>query len=58
MTRRIDCPPPPGSLEEYAAHFNDLFTQVAQRRGFRAYLVGLLLPLAMNLSAVTIRVRM
>ncbi len=44
MTRRIDCPSVPGPLEEYAAHFDDLFTQVAQRRGFRAYLAGLLLP--------------
>jgi len=44
MTRRIDCPPAPGPLEEYAAHFDDLFTHAAQRRGFRAYLAGLLLP--------------
>ena len=44
MTRRIDGPPAPGPLEEYAAHFDDLFTHAAQRRGFRDYLAGLLLP--------------
>ena len=44
MIRRIDCPPAPGPLEEYAAHFDDLFTQVAQRRVFRNYLAGLVLP--------------
>jgi hypothetical protein len=44
MTRRIACPPAPGPLEEYAAHFDDLFTHAAQRRGFRDYLAGLLLP--------------
>jgi len=48
MTRRIDCPPAPGPLEEYAAHFDDLFTHAAQRRGFRAYLAGLLLPCDRN----------
>jgi hypothetical protein len=31
-------------LEEFAARFDDLFETVAQRRGFRAYLQGLLLP--------------
>jgi SRSO17 transposase len=31
-------------LEEYAARFDDLFTHAAQRRGFRDYLAGLLLP--------------
>jgi len=44
MTCRIDCPPAPGPLEEYAARFDDLFTHAAQRRGFRDYLAGLLLP--------------
>jgi SRSO17 transposase len=28
----------------YAARFHDLFTRMAQRRGFRAYLAGLLAP--------------
>src|ERR671923_212545 len=44
MTRRNACPSAPGPLEEYAARFDDLFTHAAQRRGFRDYLAGLLLP--------------
>jgi hypothetical protein len=44
MTKPIACPPAPGPLEEYAARFDDLFTHVAQRRGFREYLAGLLAP--------------
>jgi hypothetical protein len=44
MTARIPCPPAPGPLEEYAAQFDDLFTHAAQRRNFRDYLAGLLLP--------------
>jgi hypothetical protein len=38
------CPVAPGPLEEYAARFDDLFTRLAQRRGFREYLAGLLAP--------------
>src|SRR5919199_5778437 len=44
MTRRVPCPPAPGPLEDFAAHFDDLFTHAAQRRNFRDYLAGLLLP--------------
>src|SRR5438477_1372310 len=44
MTARRPCPAAPGPLEEYAARFDDLFTRVAQRRGFREYLAGLLAP--------------
>src|SRR5213592_4343077 len=44
MTGRRPCPVAPGPLEEYAARFDDLFTRVAQRRGFREYLAGLLAP--------------
>src|SRR5437879_11066242 len=44
MTKPVACPPAPGPLEEYAARFDDLFTRVAQRRGFREYLAGLLAP--------------
>jgi SRSO17 transposase len=44
MTRRIACPPAPGPLEGHAACFDDLFTHAAQRRSFRDYLAGLLLP--------------
>ncbi|WP_349362028.1 transposase [Streptomyces sp. H27-C3] len=31
-------------MEAYAARFDDLFSTLAQRRGFREYLTGLLLP--------------
>lgn len=44
MTQRLACPPAPGPLESYAAQFDDLFGTLAQRRGFREYLEGLLLP--------------
>nr|WP_240509348.1 transposase [Streptomyces agglomeratus] len=44
MTRRLPCPPAPGPLEAYAARFDDLLSTLAQRRGFREYLAGLLLP--------------
>ena len=42
--RPVACPPAPGSLEGYAARLDDLFTRVAQRRGCREYLAGLLAP--------------
>jgi hypothetical protein len=44
MTKRLPSPPAPGPLEDYAAQFDPLFGSLAQRRGFRAYLQGLLLP--------------
>ena len=44
MTKPKPCPRAPGLLEEYAARFDDLFTHVAQRRGMREYLAGLLAP--------------
>src|SRR5215211_9135447 len=44
MTTRRPCPPAPGPLEDYAAALDGLFRSVGQRRGFRAYLQGLLLP--------------
>ena len=44
MTARQLCPPAPGPLEAYAAQFDPLFTTLAQRRGFRDSLAGLLLP--------------
>jgi SRSO17 transposase len=43
MTQRRPGPPAPGPLEDDAAHFDDLFQTLAQRRSFRAYLEGLLL---------------
>jgi SRSO17 transposase len=44
VTKRQPCPPAPGPLEDYAAQFDTLFARLAQRRGLRAYLQGLLLP--------------
>ena len=44
MTKRQPCPPAPGPLEDYARRFDPLFGSLAQRRGLRAYLQGLLLP--------------
>jgi DDE superfamily endonuclease len=44
MTKRLPCPPAPGPLEAYATQFDDRFGTLAQRRGFREYLQGLLLP--------------
>ena len=44
MTVRRPCPAAPGPLEGYAARFDDLFGSLAQRRGFREYLAGLLAP--------------
>jgi SRSO17 transposase len=44
VTKRLACPPAPGPLEDYAAQFDALFGSLAQRRGLRAYLQGLLLP--------------
>lgn len=48
MTARRPCPPAPAPLEEYAARFGDLFFHLAQRRGFREYLTGLLAPRERN----------
>jgi hypothetical protein len=45
MSKRLRCPPAPAPLEGYAARFDELlFGTLAQRRGFREYLQGLLLP--------------
>ena len=44
MTTRRPCPPAPGPLENYAQQFDGLFSSLAQRRGLRDYLQGLLLP--------------
>jgi SRSO17 transposase len=48
MTKRLPCPPAPGPLEDYVAQFDALFARLAQRRGLRAYLQGLLLPRERN----------
>jgi SRSO17 transposase len=44
MTARLPAPPAPGPLEEYSRAFDAHFRTRAQRRSFREYLVGLLLP--------------
>jgi len=44
MSQRIPCPAAPGPLEDFARQFDDFFGSLAQRRGFRDYLQGLLLP--------------
>jgi len=44
MSARLSCPPAPGPLEAFAVQFNPLLKTPAQRRGFRTYLSGLLLP--------------
>ncbi|WP_435889265.1 IS701 family transposase [Streptosporangium canum] len=48
MTARLPCPVAPGPLEDYAARFDDVFSALGQRRGFREYLAGLLLPRERN----------
>lgn len=42
MTKRVPVEPAPAPLEDYAARFDDLFANRAQREGFRRYLEGLL----------------
>jgi hypothetical protein len=44
VTKRKPVEPATGPLEDYAARFDDLFVNRAQRQGFRRYLEGLLLP--------------
>jgi SRSO17 transposase len=48
MTKRSPVSPAPGPLEDYARCFDDLFGARAQRRSFRRYLEGLLLPSERN----------
>ncbi|HZD01524.1 MAG TPA: IS701 family transposase [Actinomycetes bacterium] len=43
-TPRRPCPLAPGPLEDYAARFDPLLASLAQRRGLRDYLQGLLMP--------------
>ncbi len=48
MTRRVPCPPAPAPLEAYVRQFDACFASLAQRRAFRDYLHGLLLPRERN----------
>jgi SRSO17 transposase len=43
VTKRKPVEPAPGPLEDYAARFDDLFANRAQRQGMRRYVEGLLL---------------
>src|SRR5438445_836477 len=54
MTERVPAPPAPGPLEEYASLFDPLFSDVAQRRGCREYLQGLLLPRDRNKTVTAV----
>src|SRR5262249_46293461 len=44
MTPRISAPAAPSPLEEFAAESDERFATLAQRRSFREYLSGLLMP--------------
>jgi hypothetical protein len=44
VTKRKPVEPAPGPLEDYAARFDHLLANRAQREGFHRYLEGLLLP--------------
>lgn len=44
MSVRVACPAAADPLEDYCSLFDGLFSRLAQRRGFREYLTGLLVP--------------
>ena len=48
MSERQATKPVPGPLESYAQRFDELFSRINQRAGFRQYLVGLLIPAERN----------
>lgn len=48
MTTRHPVPAAPGPLEEYAVHFDDLFSRANQRHAVRQYLEELLVPAERN----------
>lgn len=48
MNKRQIVTPLPGPLEDYAREFDQLFSRVNQREGFRQYIAGLLLPAVRN----------
>lgn len=48
MTKRQEVRAAPFPLEEYAQQFDDLFSKLNQRQGFRRYLEGVLLPTERN----------
>src|SRR5436305_8520624 len=48
MTKRQEATVASVPLEEYAQHFDDVFSKLNQREGFRHYLEGLLVPTERN----------
>lgn len=48
MSKRKATTALPEPLEAYVEQYDDVFSRVAQRDGFRQYLVGLLLPAERN----------
>jgi SRSO17 transposase len=54
MSQRLPAPPAPGPLEEYASLFDPFLDNLAQRRGFRDYVQGLLLPRDRNKTLTTL----
>jgi SRSO17 transposase len=48
MSKRQGATPAPGLLEDYSQGFDELFSRVNQREGFRQYLTGLLLASERN----------
>ncbi len=48
MSKRQAAAAAPGLLEDYSQAFDNLFSRVSQREGFRQYLAGLLLPAERN----------
>src|SRR5215469_2168587 len=48
MSKRKETTTAPKPLEEYIRLFDDLFSKLNQREGFRRYLEGLLLPTERN----------
>jgi DDE superfamily endonuclease len=54
VTKRKPVESAPGPLEDYAARFDDLFANRAQRQGFRRYVEGLLMPEERNKTLTTL----
>jgi hypothetical protein len=55
MTDQRPVTPAPAPLEEYAHQFDECFSRLNQRNGFRRYLEGLLLPTMRNKSLEDVR---
>src|SRR5262252_431579 len=51
-TPRKPTPPTTAAIDQFCAHFDDLFARYEERRALRHYLIGLLLPREHNKSLV------